>query len=72
MEIISFIEQPEVIRKILQHLDLWERPQRSPPSRLFPHKLEAFLATLSPQQARLVRASSQSIFWDDLPTYPDF
>ncbi|MGH9338628.1 MAG: IS91 family transposase [Acidobacteriota bacterium] len=72
MEIISFIEQRQAIQKILQHLDLWERPQRSPPSRLFPHKLEAFLATLSPQQARLVRASSQSIFWDDVPTYPDF
>ena len=24
MQIISFIDQPEVIRKILQHLGLWE------------------------------------------------
>ena len=30
MQIISFIDQPEVIRKILQHLGLWEEyhPQR--------------------------------------------
>ena len=32
------IEQSEVIRKILRNLDLWERPQRSPPPKLFPHK----------------------------------
>ncbi len=38
--------------RILQHLNLWERPQRSPPPRLFPHQLEAFLTTLSPQQAQ--------------------
>ena len=26
MHIIAWIEQSEVIRKILRHLDLWERP----------------------------------------------
>lgn len=31
---------------------LGERPQRAPPPRLLPHKLEAFLATLSPRQAQ--------------------
>ena len=35
MAIISFIDQPEVIKKILQHLGLWEEaqapPDRSPP-----------------------------------------
>ena len=72
MAIISFCDQPEVIRKILQHLNLWERPQRSPPPRLFPHKLDAFLATLSPRQAQQIRASTDSVFWDDVPTYPDF
>jgi len=56
MHIIAWIEQPEVIRKILQHLSLWERPQRSPPPRLFPHKLEAFLASLSPRQAQQIRS----------------
>jgi hypothetical protein len=32
MQIISFIEDPPVIRKILLHLHLWEVPKRSPPS----------------------------------------
>jgi hypothetical protein len=30
MRIISFIEQPEVIRKILQHLGLWEESHAPP------------------------------------------
>jgi hypothetical protein len=50
MEIIAFIEEGAVIRKILQHLGLWDRPQRSPPPpRPFPYKREAFLATPSPR-----------------------
>ena len=32
MRIISFIDQPEVIRKILKHLDLWEE-SHAPPDR---------------------------------------
>jgi hypothetical protein len=67
MEIIAFIEEWAVIRKIRQHLQLWERPQRSPPLRLLPHKLEAFLAPLSPRQAQKVRASTDPVFWDDVP-----
>ncbi|MFQ5904453.1 MAG: transposase [Candidatus Binatia bacterium] len=31
MKIVSFIEDPEVIRKILVHLGLWEIPPRAPP-----------------------------------------
>ena len=27
MKVISFIEQPFVIRRILKHLDLWEYPR---------------------------------------------
>ena len=72
MAIIAIIEESEVIRRNLQHLDLWERPQRSPPPRLFPHKLQGLLASLTPQQAQQIRASTDSIFWDDVPTYPDF
>ncbi len=34
MPILAWFEQPEVIRKILQHLNLWERPQCSPPPKL--------------------------------------
>ena len=33
MKVISFIEQPLVIRRILEHLDLWEDP-RPPPELL--------------------------------------
>ena len=32
MRIISFIDQPDVIRKILQHLGLWEE-SHAPPGR---------------------------------------
>jgi hypothetical protein len=70
MQIMAFIEDWTVIRKILQHLNLWEHSPRSPPGRrLLPHKLEAFLATLSPRQAQQVRASTDSVFWDDVPIY---
>ena len=31
MKIISFIEQPEVVKQILQHLGLWEAQKRPPP-----------------------------------------
>jgi hypothetical protein len=71
LEIIAVIEQSSVIRKILQHLDRWEQPQRAPPPRLFPQKLESFLASLSPQQAQAVRASSDALFWDDVPIWED-
>ena len=67
MEIIAFIEEWSVVRKILRHLSLVERPPRSPPPRLLPHKLEAFLSTPSPPQRRQVRASTESVFWDDVP-----
>ena len=69
MHVIAWIEQSEVIRKILRHLDLWERPQRSPPPKLFPHKLETFMASLSPRQAQEIRASTDSVFWDDVPVW---
>ncbi len=71
LEIIAVIEQSSVIRKILQHLDRWEPPQRAPPPRLFPQKLESFLASLSPQQAQATRASSDALFWDEVPDWPD-
>ena len=69
MEIIAFIEEWTIIRKILQHLNLWEQPQRAPPPPLLPHKLNSFLATLSPGQRQQVRASTDSVFWDDVPVY---
>ena len=33
MRIISFIDHPPVIEKILRHLELWNPPDRSPPAR---------------------------------------
>ena len=30
MRIISFIDQPDVIKKILEHLGLWEKSQAHP------------------------------------------
>ena len=33
MKIVSFITEPDVIKQILMHLDLWQqKPSRSPPS----------------------------------------
>ena len=31
MSIISFLEDPAVVRRILVHCNLWEVPERSPP-----------------------------------------
>ena len=33
MKILSFIEDPEIIKKILKHLDLWDLKDRLPPKR---------------------------------------
>ena len=33
MKIIAFIEDQEVVKKILKHLGLWERETRPPPKR---------------------------------------
>jgi len=35
--IISFIDQPDVIKKILQHLGLWEE-SHAPPDKAVPEK----------------------------------
>ncbi len=39
MKIISFIEDEEVISKILKHLGLWEVKQRPPPRANAPPKI---------------------------------
>ena len=71
LSIIAVIEQPQVIRQILAHLKRGQRAQRAPPPRLFPQKLERFLAQLSPRQAQAIRASSDSLFWDEVPDWPN-
>ena len=70
LRVIAVIEQPHVIREILAHLKQGQRPPRAPPPRLFPQKLEHFLAELSPQRAQAVRASDDSLFWDEVPDWP--
>ena len=67
---IAVIEQPHVIRRILAHLKQGQGLQRAPPPRLFPQKLQHFLAELSPQRAQAVRASDDSLFWDEVPDWP--
>ncbi|MDA2930953.1 hypothetical protein MYX84_13585 [Acidobacteria bacterium AH-259-O06] len=51
---------------------IFNRRQRSPPPALLPYKLDELLASLSPHQARRIQISCDSIFWDDVPTHPDF
>jgi hypothetical protein len=53
MRIISFIDQPEVIKKILQHLGLWEE-SHAPPEKLPPIKEITFDPSYSLSQ-RLIR-----------------
>ena len=71
MKILALIEQPETIRQILQHLKLWEVPSapHRPDSLLT--SLDQLLDSLSPEQARQIRLSTDSIYWDDVPTWPD-
>jgi hypothetical protein len=42
MRIISFIEQPEIIKKILKHLNLWDTRINDPPAKKPEHIPELF------------------------------
>jgi hypothetical protein len=56
MRIISFIDQPDVIKKILQHLSLWEESQAPPESE--PPRKEIKEITFDPSYSlshRLIR-----------------
>ena len=48
MRIISFIEDFDVIRKILKHLDLWDVKSRPPPKANAP-PVEAFIISSAQQ-----------------------
>lgn len=37
MNVISIIERPDVVKKILQHLGLWDRKARLPPKTTDPN-----------------------------------
>jgi hypothetical protein len=47
MKIISVIDQPEVVKQILQHLGLWEI-QKRPPPRIKPPSSELYAAEQIP------------------------
>jgi len=54
MRIIAFIEDEEVIKKILKHLGLWESKQRPPPGRPSPPNTASTVLYLnSPVPTRL-------------------
>ena len=73
MDIIAFIEGPSIIRKILQHLGLWDRPARSPPHRLFPHKMETLLQSLTPRKALCSEFDNVLSFYFRISIFfPDF
>jgi hypothetical protein len=60
MKIISFIVQPEVIRKILVHLELWEEFFRRPPP-----------MTLAAEKAEVVSGRAKELFDDGWPSYEE-
>jgi len=43
MRIIAFIEDPEIIKKILKYLGLWEIKERPPPRTNAPPKYEPYI-----------------------------
>ena len=62
MRIISLIDDAEIIKKILQHLDLWEVRQRPPPR-----------ANAPPLEIHIDYADSQiPSYEDDLYCDPDY
>ena len=42
MKIVSFIEDEEIIEKILKHLGLWEKKARPPPKAAGPSKIPEY------------------------------
>jgi len=62
MKIISFIEDEEVIEKILKHLGLWEMKARPPPRAKTP------LVTISLDDSDSQVSSPDSFYAD--PDYP--
>ena len=67
MKVVSFIEDQAVVRKILQHLGIWETPPRPPPKKIVP---------LSPAEPvvedRLLWVADPVYSYDDPdPVYPD-
>ena len=67
MKVIAFLEDPPVIRKILQHLGIWERQPGPPPKKIIS------LPTSEPvEEDGLLSAADPVCSYDGPdPVYPD-
>ena len=66
MRVISFIEDEEVIKKILKHLGLWDIKTRPPPKAARPSKIPEYSIDYSTSQ---LPASDKWLYVD--PEYPE-
>jgi len=66
MRIISFIEDEEVIKKILKHLDLWDKKARPPPKANSPPMTSEYHIDYTDSQ---LPASDTWLYMD--PVYPE-
>ena len=74
MRIIAFIEDEEIIKKILKHLGLWEFKPRPPPKATGPAKISEYSIDYSisqfPVPARRLSGGSDDYLYVD-PEYPE-
>jgi len=66
MRVISVIEQPEIVKKILKHLGLWKKKARPPPKTRVAHKRTDIFIDDSFSQ---LPASDKWLYVD--PEYPE-
>ena len=66
MKILSFIEDPEIIKKILKHLDLWHVKPRPPPKATGPQETPEYRIDYSASQ---LPTSDKWLYVD--PEYPE-
>jgi len=66
MRIIGFIEDEEVIKKILKHLDLWDKKARPPPKANSPPMTSEYHIDYTDSQ---LPASDKWLYVD--PVYPE-
>jgi len=75
MRIIAFVEDEEVIKKILKHLGLWEFKPRPPPKATGPAKISEYSIDYSisqlPVSDNLSRASGSNDYLHVDPEYPE-
>jgi hypothetical protein len=68
LEVVAFIDAPQTIRKILQHLELWTLPARPPPAPLVQAKIDALTARSSGNRPGPAE-NADGVFVDDVPVY---